>query len=169
MENNFNLKKFLTENKLTTASKSLTGNTIDSKLLSTLEAAKKLAHKSVEQDKQDPDNANPYFADIITKHCEDIMLIFLDGDRSALHNSPEYYLDENQIQSRESLTENIDRQTVTIQFEVENEKGKNGYYDLAVDLKDSTMTALSDLTDGYEVKKATKWLTNHISGLEVID
>lgn len=68
-----------------------------------------------------------------------------------------------------SLTENIDRQTVTIQFEVENKKGKDGYYDLADDLEDSTMTALSDLTDGNEVKKATKWLIKHISGLEVID
>lgn len=80
------------------------------------------------------------------------------------------FLTENKLTTAsKSLTENIDRQTVTIQFEVENKKGKDGYYDLADDLKDSTMAALSDLTDGDEVKKATKWLIKHISGLEVID
>lgn len=79
-----------------------TSNTVDSTLLSTLETAKKLAHKAVEQAKQNPDDANPWFADTVSKHCEDIMLIFLDGDRSALSNNPKYYLDEGQIQSRES-------------------------------------------------------------------
>lgn len=78
------------------------GNKADNKLVLALLDAKRLAHKSVEQAKQDPDNANPNFTDTVAKHCEDIMSIFLDGDKSALYNSPSYYLDENQIQSRES-------------------------------------------------------------------